>query len=288
MNVITDSACMEYAEPGHPESPRRIGESTRLLQQQIEIDIDWHRPKADVKESILLRAHPAEYLKRLAEPMPFDADTPWFEDIGVHARRSVAAGLLALDLQDKGEQAFSLMRPPGHHAGDRVMGFCYLNTAAIMALEARDRGRERVAVLDFDVHHGNGTEEILKGKKGVSFYSVHQYPCYPGTGRLSTENCFNYIVPPDAKAETYYAQLRQALDDLSALEPDCLIVSAGFDAYVGDPLAQSRLEVEHFQRLGNDMSALGLPVASILEGGYSAELGELILAYCKGLEKPPS
>jgi acetoin utilization deacetylase AcuC-like enzyme len=285
MNVITDSYCTQYAEPGHPERPARVSETIRLLQQQIQLDVDWFHPGTDVDDRILLRAHSGEHLKRLREASPFDGDTPWFENIDTHARQSVAAALMGLDLTENGSgHAFSLMRPPGHHAGERVMGFCYLNQAAIVALEARQRGRKSVAVFDFDVHHGNGTEEILMGEDGITFYSVHQFPCYPGSGGASHGNCLNYPVPPGVSAAAYRKELEKAIEAMKNQKPDCLIISAGFDAYRGDPLADGHLELEDFHWLGEEMASLGLLTINILEGGYSADLPELILNYCDGLD----
>ncbi len=155
-------------------------------------------------------------LARLKIPQDFDADTPFFENISDYARASAAAALDALKAARNGENAFSLMRPPGHHATrDRAMGFCYLNNIAIAALEALATGSKRVAVFDFDVHHGNGTEEILLNRDGAAFFSVHQFPCYPGTGAANVgTNCFNYPVAPGTPRETYRAALARALDDL--------------------------------------------------------------------------
>ena len=117
------------------------------------------------------------------EPEDFDGDTPFYENIAGYARASVAAALDALAAARRGESVFSLMRPPGHHATrDRAMGFCYLNNIAIAVLEAAATGAKRVAVFDFDVHHGNGTEAILLGRPGIAFFSVHLYPFYPHTG----------------------------------------------------------------------------------------------------------
>ncbi len=285
MNIITDSYCTQYAEPGHPERPSRVSESIRILQQQIQLDVHWHHPGREVDDTILRRAHSEEYIERIKEARPFDGDTPWFEHIETHARQSVAAALMGLDLTESAKgHAFSLMRPPGHHAGNRVMGFCYLNQAAIVALEARARGRKRVVLFDFDVHHGNGSEEVLMDKDGIFFHSVHQFPCYPGTGAESRKNCLNYPVPPGVSAAAYRSKLKKALAEIRKQKPDCLIVSAGFDAYRGDPLADGRLEVADFHWLGEEVASLGLPVLSILEGGYSDDLPQLILNYCDGLD----
>ena len=215
-----------------------------------------------------------------------NADTPFYENIGDYARASVAAALDALEAARAGENVFSLMRPPGHHAlRDRAMGFCYLNNIAIAVLEAAATGAKRVAVYDFDVHHGNGTEAILINRPGIAFFSAHMYPFYPGTGAANAgKNCFNYPVTPDAPRETYRAALARALDDLKKFQPDLVAVSAGFDAYVRDPLVQGALVLDDFYWLGQSLRALGVPVFSLLEGGYSRELPELIFAYLKGVE----
>jgi acetoin utilization deacetylase AcuC-like enzyme len=181
--------------------------------------------------------------------------------------------------------AFSLLRPPGHHATpDRAMGFCYLNSIAIAALEALATGTKRVAVFDFDVHHGNGTEAVLLNHPHTAFYSIHQHPCYPGTGtRHAGDNCFNYPVAPHTPREEYRAVLAKALAELGRFKPDVVAVSAGFDAYAHDPLAQETLEEEDFHWLGASVRKLGIATFSVLEGGYSRELPNLILAYLKGL-----
>ena len=269
---------------GHPERPLRILASLELLRNQTELPIDWAAP-GQVNDAQILRAHSAAHLTRLNEPEDFDADTPFYENIGDYARASVAAALGALTAARAGENAFSLMRPPGHHAmRDRAMGFCYLNNIAVAVLEAAATGAKRVAVYDFDVHHGNGTEAILLDRPGAAFFSVHWYPFYPGTGLTSVgKNCFNYPVAPDAPREFYRAALARALDDLKKFRPDLVAVSAGFDAYARDPLVQGPLVLDDFYRLGQSLRALGVPLFSLLEGGYSHELPELILAYLKGV-----
>jgi acetoin utilization deacetylase AcuC-like enzyme len=178
------------------------------------------------------------------------------------------------------------MRPPGHHATrDRAMGFCYLNNIAIAALEAVATGAKSVAVFDFDVHHGNGTEAILFDRPGVEFFSVHQFPCYPGTGAKNVgKNCFNYPVAPGTPRESWRATLAHALADLKRFRPDLVGVSAGFDAYARDPLADGALLAEDFHWLGQSLRKLGVPFFSLLEGGYSKDLPELIFAYIKGVE----
>jgi acetoin utilization deacetylase AcuC-like enzyme len=325
VKIITDERCAGYSYPSHPERPLRILATLELLRNQTELPIEWAEP-GRVSDAQILRAHSAEHLARLNEPEDFDADTPFYENIAGFARASAAAALTALTAARAGENVFSLMRPPGHHATrDRAMGFCYLNNIAIAVLEAtanvspspppteerggvRRRlasssnplapalaplgrgegvgiGLKRVAVFDFDVHHGNGTEAILLDRPGVAFFSIHLYPFYPGTGSENAgKNCFNYPVEPGLPRQDYRAALARALGDLEKFQPDLVAVSAGFDAYVRDPLVQGVLVVDDFYWLGQSLRALGVPMFSLLEGGYSRDLPELILAYLKGVE----
>jgi len=285
MKIICDENCNRYSHPGHPERPARIIDTVARLKSQAELSIDWC-PPGQITDAQILRAHTPEMLARLQIPRDFDADTPFFENISDYARASAAAALETLTIARSGENVFSLMRPPGHHAThDQSMGFCYLNSIAIAVLESAATGSNRIAVLDFDVHHGNGTEDILLNRHGIEFFSVHQHPCYPGTGAENRgRNCFNYPVAPGASRMTYRAALMHALGDLKHFRPDLIAVSAGFDAYANDPLAEGPLLAEDFYWLGKKLRALKVPCFSVLEGGYSYDLPELIFAYLKGVE----
>jgi acetoin utilization deacetylase AcuC-like enzyme len=284
MKIITEQRCTEYRCLGHPERPERISRTLARLQTQNELPIEWLSPPP-VEETTLLRAHTAAHLSRLTVAQDFDADTPAYPNIYEHALRSVGGALLALQSARQGQLAMSLLRPPGHHATqDRAMGFCYLNSIAIAALEAQAAGFAKVAVFDFDVHHGNGTEAILLDRPGFAFFSVHQFPAYPGTGASHTGNCSNYPVPPGASHAEYVAALTRAIEDLRSFKPGLVAVSAGFDAYKRDPLSDAPLEVEDYHWLGQSFRRLGVPIFSVLEGGYSNDLPELILAYVHGLE----
>ena len=287
MKIITDERCTGYHRAGHPERPQRISRTLEKLRGQTGLPITWTEPLATVEDEIILRAHTKEHLARVkAAVEDFDGDTPTHPNIFEHAHRAVGGALQALALARKGEMAFSLLRPPGHHATrDRAMGFCYLSNLAIATLEAIATGTKKVAVFDFDVHHGNGTEAILVNNPNAAFFSIHQHPCYPGTGTANVgKNCFNYPVAPRTPREEYRKVLQRALDDLKKAKPDLIGVSAGFDAYARDPLAQETLEAEDYHWLGESMRKLGVPVFSLLEGGYSNDLPELILAYLKGLD----
>ncbi|MBI3869722.1 MAG: histone deacetylase [Verrucomicrobia bacterium] len=286
MHVITDPRCAAYQRAGHPERPARIEDTVARLRGQQALPVQWPQP-LEVSDAQLERAHDASWIRTLRESRDdFDDDTPWHPGIDQHALRSVGGALRSLNLAREGVASFSLLRQPGHHATRRgAMGFCYLNSIAIAALEALATGASRVAVFDFDVHHGNGTEDILLGRRGAAFFSVHQSPCYPGTGLDDVgDNCFNYPVRPGIVRKEYLGVLETALADLRRFKPDVVGVSAGFDGYVRDPLAQGSLEAEDYHGLGVEFRRLGVPVFSVLEGGYSSELPELVLAYLTGLE----
>jgi acetoin utilization deacetylase AcuC-like enzyme len=284
MQIITDERCTEYVQQGHPERPERISLTLERLRGQQELPIKWAAPSA-VTDDHLLRAHSREHLNLLREPASaFDADTPAYAKINEHARRGVGGALAALASGRAGQPALSLFRPPGHHATrDRMMGFCYLNSIAVAVLEALATGARRVAVFDFDVHHGNGTEAILLNQPHCAFFSVHQHPAYPGTGAQSTGNCHNYPVAPGAPRATYLKALALAFKEIAAYGPDLLAVSAGFDAYRKDPLSDAALEIEDYRWLGDSIRKTGVPSFSVLEGGYSDALPDLIFAYCQGL-----
>jgi acetoin utilization deacetylase AcuC-like enzyme len=284
VTIITEEKCTSYRNPGHPERPERISATLELLRRQKQLPIKWAKAPA-AEDQAILRAHTKQHLDRLNVAQDFDPDTAWFPEIADRARASAGAALEAMRCARKGESVFSLMRPPGHHATrTRAMGFCYLNSIAIAALEALATGVKRVAVFDFDVHHGNGTEAILVDVPGAAFFSIHQYPCYPGTGgRNVGENCFNYPVPPLTARKEYREILQSAIEHLKNFEPELIAVSAGFDAYARDPLAQETLEAEDYQWIGESLRELGVPVFSVLEGGYSDDLPELVMAYLQGI-----
>jgi acetoin utilization deacetylase AcuC-like enzyme len=284
MKIITDERCAGYSRAGHPERPARISDTVARLKNQADLPLVWAAP-SDAADAQILRAHAPELLARLQIPHDFDADTPYFENIARFACSSAGAALDAMNDARAGEKVFSLMRPPGHHATrDHAMGFCYLNNVAIAVFEAMATGSKRIAVFDFDVHHGNGTEAILLDRPGCAYFSTHQFPCYPGTGAANAgTNCFNYPVAPGEPREEWRTRLTQVLGDLKNFHPDLIAVSAGFDAYSGDPLAQGALTAEDFHWLGKELYLLNVPFFSLLEGGYSTDLPELIFAYLKGV-----
>jgi acetoin utilization deacetylase AcuC-like enzyme len=281
MLILHDPQCANYwASPSHPESPARVEETAPYLRAKHP-QWAWRVPTA-APEDLLLLAHSAAHLRRLEEASDFDPDTAWCPGIAGHARRAAGAAVeAARRARETGSPVFSLMRPPGHHASaEAASGFCYLNQVAVAALASRrDPAVVRVAVWDFDAHHGNGTEAILRGREGFLYCSVHQHPGYPGTGTASSGNCRNWPVPPGCPRAQHLQALRASWDAVLAFVPDLVLVSAGFDAYVGDPLTQMSLESPDFAEMGGWLRQGGLPTAAVLEGGYSDDLPQLIEAF---------
>jgi acetoin utilization deacetylase AcuC-like enzyme len=294
MIIFHDPRCIEYSGAGHPERPARIARTVPLLKDRHS-DWEWCEPRPASNEE-LLRAHSQEHLDRIANPYrDFDADTPAYPHIDTYARQSAGAAIEACRTALSGSRAFSLMRPPGHHAmRDRAMGFCYFSNVAIAALDALavagigdagpgsstpPTGVERVAIWDFDAHHGNGTEAIVAGNPQITFASIHQFPAYPGTGAKSFANVCNYPVATFTPRKDHVDVANRALERLLEFKPHLLLVSAGFDAFAGDPLVQMCLEREDFAAFGEWLRNIDIPVAAILEGGYSDELPELIDAF---------
>jgi acetoin utilization deacetylase AcuC-like enzyme len=278
LTLIYDQAATQFGQDYHPERPARLINTEAYLLDKHP-DWAWIKPRLATAEEVF-RAHRPKHLERLRQPVDFDADTPYYPGIEEHARRAAGAAIGAVDMALRGMRAFALMRPPGHHATQtEAMGFCYLNSIAIAAHYALATGCERVGIWDFDAHHGNGTEEIVAGNRRIRFASVHQYPGYPGTGTMSLGNVLNLPIAPNSDPQEHVLAVHRALDHLVDFNPDLILVSAGFDAFAGDPLTEMTLEREHFVNFGRQLHATGLQAAAVLEGGYSRELPILVEAF---------
>ena len=273
-----------FAGAGHPERPQRLEavlEALRAPDLAPLVRFVEARPAA--RESIE-RVHPAAYvdlLERLgaAGGGALDGDTIMGPRTWEAILAAAGTAIMAVDAGVEGGTAFAAQRPPGHHAlANRAMGFCFLNNVAIAARHAQVQGLARVLIVDWDVHHGNGTQAIFEADPTVRYVSMHQYPWYPGTGAESERgvgNIFNVPRPPGLPRETYRADLLAAVQAaLQGWRADVILVSAGFDSLAGDPLGGFTLEPDDmaqwtaaFRELG-----AGAPVVGILEGGYRLDL----------------
>ena len=284
MVILHDPLCADYGSTMRPEQPARVTRTAAHL-RAAHPHWEWRvPPPAD--DAAVLTVHTPMLLARIQHGPDLDEDTPYFPGIDLHARRAAGGAIAAAALALAGKQAFALMRPPGHHCTrNQAMGFCYLNSIAIAAVHARHGAAVRVAVWDFDAHHGNGTEDILEGRPGFFFSSVHQFPGYPGTGTRSTVNCRNFPVAPHATREMHRDALARSWEAVVSFQPDLVLVSAGFDAYARDPITALSLEQDDFAELGRWLHQSTLPIAAILEGGYSDDLPQLVDAFLSAWEK---
>ena len=276
MIIFHDPRSAEYSRHGHVDTPPRVVRSAQLLRHRHP-EWEWREP-AVADEQTLLRAHTVAHLEAVRTACDdFDSDCPAYADVYTHSARATGAAVEVARTARSGQPAFSLMRPPGHHASaDRPMGFCYFNHIAVAALDALQNGAHRVAIWDFDAHHGNGTEEIVANRPRIAFASVHQFPGWPGTGTASFGNIRNFPIAPMIGRATHMYAIEQALEWLAFFKPDLLLVSAGFDAYADDPITQMTLEPEDFATCGRWLRDIGIATGAILEGGYSDELPDLI------------
>ena len=285
---------------GHPESPERLQAVLDALDNSgLTLD---RRAAAEAAVADLERLHPVDYVARLLDASPaaglnpLDADTVLSPGSIRAARLAAGAVIDAVRAVARGEtaRAFAAVRPPGHHAEpDRAMGFCLFSNVAVAARVAQAEGMARVAVIDFDVHHGNGTQAAFEDDASLFLGSIHQMPLYPGTGAVSETgvgNIVNVPVPPHAAREAWRGSFSGGLmPALEAFAPDLILISAGFDAHRRDPLAHQSLEAEDFAWATRAVlevarSCCGGKVVSSLEGGYDLEgLGRSAVAHVQAL-----
>ena len=274
---------------GHPERPARLTAIERVLAADAFAGLERQNAPLGTTDQVLL-AHPASHVSAIDRARPkqgvsfLDADTAMCPGSWNAALRAVGAIVSAVDQVVAGEadNAFCAVRPPGHHAeASHAMGFCLFNSVAVAAFHARKNlGLERVAVIDFDVHHGNGTQDIFWSHKDLFYGSTHQMPLYPGTGALNETgvgNIFNAPLRPGAGGDAFQeAMTTRILPALDAFRPDLILVSAGFDAHMDDPLANINLTEQDFEWITGHLMELaerhaGGRIVSILEGGYDLD-----------------
>src|SRR5215470_12178402 len=255
--LITHEACLKHEPPpGHPESSARLSSVLAALKAD-EFKVLKRVTAPEASKEALGRVHESDYVTEVLEAIPksgyaqFDSDTFASPGTGEAILRAAGALIEAVDLVMKGEvkNAFCAVRPPGHHAlPDRAMGFCMFNSVAVGALHARaTHGVKRVAVVDFDVHHGNGTQAMFWSDPDLFYGSTHQSPLYPGTGQAYetgvSDNILNLPLAPGSGSAQFRAAFEnKMLPALRRFKPDLLLISAGFDAHSDDPLAQLRFE----------------------------------------------
>ena len=307
IRVYSHSACLSKENgEGHPERKERLESILDSIQRIDDISIDLKEaPKAQNKDINLV--HPQSYLEEIFEMIPSQglvgvekepyADTLLCPDSKEAILRACGSGISASkDLMDgSSKRVFCAVRPPGHHAEtSRVNGFCFLNNAAVAARYLQSNyDIKKIAIIDFDVHHGNGTQEIFYNDNSVLYGSIHQHPLFPGTGlesEIGVGNIFNAPIEAGTSSEEFLRVFNEKiLVNVDRFEPEVIIISAGFDAHKRDPLATINLNSEDYFTMTQDIVGIANRhskgrVISFLEGGYDLQaLSESIQSHFKGL-----
>jgi acetoin utilization deacetylase AcuC-like enzyme len=261
--IVYSEKCLSYGS-WHIEGPQRIRKAQEVLAMKGYQFLMPH----PASEEDMFGVHDVDYIWNVKKGLVDDPDTPAYDNIFEYARLSAGAACLAAKVH-----GFSLMRPPGHHAGKngaaldaQTRGFCYINNIAV-AVKASDKP---TLILDIDGHHGNGTQEIFQGDPKVWYVSVHRHPHYPGTGMFTEGNCINFSLPADCGERIYLQTLDKAISKVALEKFEAVAVSAGFDTHMGD-LASLGLSEASYRQIGKKIGALGKPTFFVLEGGYRGE-----------------
>jgi len=272
MDLIFTEECLRYKAKGHPESPERIKAAYEFLFDKFNI----LTPEL-ANEKDLLLVHDARLVKIIKSGKFYDINSPNYENLYYYAALSAGGAIKAQEVQ-----GFSLMRPPGHHAGKNFLGgFCYFNNLAV----AVKKSGLKTLIVDIDAHHGNGTEDIFYGDKQVVFISLHHAGIFPGSGNYSLLNILNFPLARRCGDKTYIKTLAEALDYVSDENFEQLAISAGFDGHERDPLASLGLTTSAYEKIGSMLTRLNLPTFAVLEGGYAVnDLKHNILAFIRGFK----
>ena len=287
--VTSDTFQNHDTGPGHPEQIARISVINENFKKLNNPNILWKKPTI-ISDEIIKNTHDAKYVDLVKKSFPskgfssLDGDTiisPGSKEATFDAAGSIIAAIDGIQNKEF-KNAFASVRPPGHHCNqNKAAGFCILNNIAIGAKYLLNKYKyKKIAIIDFDVHHGNGTQDIFYENESVLFISTHQYPYYPGSGSEQEKGKFNNIynipLPAGTNSEEYFNAFEHALKRLREFKPEFVLISAGFDAHKDDPLAQIKLETEDFYNitkriLETSKKYCNGKVVSILEGGYDLQ-----------------
>ena len=284
--ITSDTYQNHNTGEGHPEKIDRVTAVIENFKKLDNKNLVWKKPSS-FEQSILIKTHTKDYIKQVNLSFPqsglkfLDGDTVVSPGSKDATRDAVGSIISAIDGVEKKEfkNAFCCVRPPGHHAEkEKAMGFCIFNNVAVGANYLIEKYKyKKIAIIDFDVHHGNGTQDIFYNDKNVLYISTHQYPYYPGSGSEKENGKYNNVLNIPLEAGTtgneYLNAYEKVLDKLKEFKPEFLLFSAGFDAHIDDPLAQLRLSSEDFYKITKRTLEVSKPfcngnIVSILEGGY--------------------
>ena len=284
--ITSDTYQNHNTGEGHPEKIDRVIAIIENFKKLDNKNLVWKKP-SNFEQSILIKTHTKDYIKQVNLSFPqsglkfLDGDTVVSPGSKDATKDAVGSIISAIDGVEKKEfkNAFCCVRPPGHHAEkEKAMGFCIFNNVAVGANYLIEKYKyKKIAIIDFDVHHGNGTQDIFYNDKNVLYISTHQYPYYPGSGSEKENGKYNNVLNIPLEAGTtgneYLNAYEKVLDKLKEFKPEFLLFSAGFDAHIDDPLAQLRLSSEDFYKITKRTLEVSKPfcngnIVSILEGGY--------------------
>ena len=284
--ITSDTYQNHNTGEGHPEKIDRVTAVIENFKKLDNKNLVWKKP-SNFEQSILIKTHTKDYIKQVNLSFPqsglkfLDGDTVVSPGSKDATNDAVGSIISAIDGVEKKEfkNAFCCVRPPGHHAEkEKAMGFCIFNNVAVGANYLIEKYKyKKIAIIDFDVHHGNGTQDIFYNDKNVLYISTHQYPYYPGSGSEKENGKYNNVLNIPLEAGTtgneYLNAYEKVLDKLKEFKPEFLLFSAGFDAHIDDPLAQLRLSSEDFYKITKRTLEVSKPfcngnIVSILEGGY--------------------